>query len=365
MGSIRPDPPPRQGDPPTTERASSGRRAALLLALGGLAIFFGSFATWDTCPNVPCGGERLVFFVFWDRSGMDVGPGLVTVEIGFLLAVAGSGAFRRRGTSPFRIEAIGLALLALLIVAAYSVRTYVVPEFRTTGPRLGPFLVVVGAIVAAAASARLRPPDRASRAWALARRPALTVLVVGMEAWLVGLSGYIGFRIEPLTCAVVLVALGVGLWPGRLAVTRVKPPTLGVLIVLYGALALIAALFSDVGPGLLEGFPFAVLFGIVVLRVLELPVDTPQAGSSGGRTDAALATIGSTSGLRVAALLLTGAAMALLLGWLVAPQNLPLRLYALEDLPYDPAWLAWMLAAGLAIGGGMVIALVRAGRGSA
>ena len=119
-----------------------------------------------------------------------------------------------------------------------------------------------------------------------------------MEAWLIGLSGYIGFRIEPLTYAVVLVALGVGLWPGRLPVTRVKPPTMGVIIVLYGALALIAALFSDVGPGLLEGFPFAILFGIGVLRVLELPVETPQAGSSGGRIDATLAAIGSTSGLR-------------------------------------------------------------------
>ena len=103
MGSIRPDPPPRQGDPPTTERASRGSRAALLLALGGLAVFFGSFGTWDSCPNVPCGGGGLVFPTVWDRSGMDVGPGLVTVEIGFLLAVAGSArsgdAARRRSGS--------------------------------------------------------------------------------------------------------------------------------------------------------------------------------------------------------------------------------------------------------------------------
>jgi hypothetical protein len=318
-------------------------------------VFLGSLATWDSCPNVPCGGEQLVFFVFWDRSGTVVGPGLITVEIGFLLAVAGSAAVRRRGTSPFRVEALGLALLTLLIVAAYSVRTYVVPEFRTTGPRAGLLLVVVGAIVAAAASARLRPPDLALRAWALARRPALALLVVGMDAWLVGLSGYIGFRMEPLTYAVVLVALGLGLWPGRLPATRVTPPAMGVIIVLYGGLALAAALFSDVGPGLLEAFPIAILVGIVVLRVLELPVETPQAGSSEGRIDAALAAIGSTSGLRIAALLLTGAAMTLLLSWLL----LPLRLYALEDLPYDPVWLGWLLAAGLAIGGGLAAAVGR------
>lgn len=304
------------------------------------------------------------FFGLGSWSGMEAGPGLVTAVIGVPLAATGFAAVRRHGTSPFRPEVIGLAVLAFLIVVAYEIDWYVInwdaalAGARYLEPREGEILVEAGAILAAAGGVRLRRPDTAVRAWAVARRPALGLLLAGMVAWELGLGGKLGLRIAPLTYAVVLVALGVGLWPGPLHAIRVRPTTVGILIVLYGALALAAALFAGAGRGLLEIMPFAILLGIGVMRVLGLPTETPQAGSTPGSIDAALIAIASPTALRVAAALLAGAAIVLLVAGLT-PLGLPFSTYGVDGSPTDPAWPWWLLALGLLIAVGAVTGLVR------
>jgi hypothetical protein len=357
-GSVAAEPELATRNPPGSVGAGARRLAALFVALGGLALLYGSFDVWDTCPKIPCEGIGGLLALF-GRTGVEIGPGVVTAELGFLLAVTGLTAIRRHGTSPFRIEAIALALLALLAVAAYLVRTYGVPEFFAYGPDLGVYIVAGGAAVAAVASWRLRPPDRATRAWALAQRPALVLLIAGVAAWSLTMSGHLGVRIEPLTYALVLGALGVGLWPGRLPGTRLTPTTMAVLIVLYGALSFAGIVFGDLGLGLLQGAPVAVLIAFAVLAVLELPIEAPQVGAAAGRIDAAMAAIRSTTGLMIAALLLTGAAVVLLIARLVPAWSVALRLALTDGPPPEPAQTALLLVAGLAIEGGLAIAVAR------
>lgn len=330
--------------------------AAILLLLCGLAILSGSLMGWDTCPKVPCEGS-FGFFVLWERSGMDVGAGVVTAEIGFLLTIVGVSVVRRRGVLPFRSEAIGLAFLALLTIAAYAIRTYVFREFSTYGPQEGLYLIAIGGLLAAIASARLRPSDQASRERELAHRPSLALLIIGMAAWAIGLSGHLGFRVELLAYAVVLVALGLGLWPGLLPGTRLRPTTAGLLLLLYGAFWLAVAPFAGAGRGPLEAFPFAILLAVVAMRVLDLPIATPRGEPSDSRVEAVLTAMVSPSGLRVAALLLTNVTLVLLVARILLAGRLPPWLYALEGRPTNPAWLAWLLVAGLVIAGGTAIAL--------
>lgn len=337
---------------PTGVETGSRRGAALLVALGGLAVLVGSFKTWDI--------DGSGFFLV-PRSGIGIGLGVVTAELGLLLAAVGSMALRRRGMSPFRIEAIALALVALLAVAAYVLSAHVFPDFDTRGPRLGVFVVAGGAAMAAAASARLDPPDPVTRAWALARRFPLALLIGGMAFWGLAVSGNLGLSIEPLIYAVVLTSLGVGLWPGPVLRSRQTPPTIGLLIVIYGALSLIAIVFGGFALELLVAMPIVVLVVLVVLvapAVLELPFETPPAGSAPGRTDTILASIRSTSGLMVAALLLTGATIALLVARLLGTAGWFRGPILIDGPPDDPAWLV-CLAIGLAIGGGITIALRR------
>jgi hypothetical protein len=331
------------------------------VALGGLAVLVGSFGTWDICPKFPCEGA-FGFFALADRSGIGIGPGVVTAELGLLLAAVGTLAYRRRGMSPFRIEAIALALLALLAVGAYVVRTYLFPEFFTYGPELSFYLVVGGAALAALASARLHPPDRATRMWALLRRLPLALLITGTAVWALAVNGHLGLYVEPLTYAVVLISLGIGLWPGPLLGSRVSPPKVGLLIVLYGIVSLTAIVFGGFALELLAGMPIVVLVALVVLvlpAVLELPTETPRAGSATGRIDKTLASVGSISGLLVAALLLTGATMALLIVRLLATRGWFRELFLIDGTPDDPTWLVWLLVAGLAIGVGIAIAIRR------
>jgi hypothetical protein len=334
------------------------RRPPVFVALGGLAVLVGSFVVWDTCPKIPCEGS-FGLFALMPRSGLDIGPGVVTAEVGVLLVLTGVAAFREGGTSPFRTEAIGLGGLAVLLVAAYLIRTYLVPDFLTDGPDLGPYLVVGGAATAAIASARLRPPDLRTSAWWQARRAATALVVSGITIWSLSMTGYVAVGIEPLTYAVILVALGIGVWPSRLPMTRVKPVTIGVLVVLYGAVSLAAIVLGDFTIVLLEAMPLVVIVGVAVLGVLDLPVATTQPGSSVEWIDAALVAVRSIGGLLLAALLLTGAMLALLLIRLLAAEDLLFRLSWLGGEPADAQWLVVMVAAGLALAGGIGVAFAR------
>lgn len=337
---------------------SSGRRAAVFLGLGGLAVLYGSSVTWDVCPKIPCEGPGGLLSLF-ERSGIEIGPGIVTAELGLLLAMIGVNAFRRGGTSPFRIEAVALAVSAVLAVAVYLVRTYILPEFFTYGPDLGVYVVAGGAVVAAFASWQLPRSDSSSRAWAEARRVPLALLVAGGAVWILALRGHLGVRIEPLAFALVLISLGVGLWPTGLPITRLKSVTVGVLIAIYGVLALGGIVLGQVGLLLLEAAPIVVAVALLGLAVLELPTETPRAEGPEGRIDGATTAIGTKSGLLVAGLILTGVALILLISRLLHAGGVWVRLSLIDDAPTDPQWLVWLLAAGLAIGTAIAVKLAR------
>lgn len=264
--------------------------------------------------------------------------------------------------SPFRIEAIALALLTLLLLAVYVLSTHVLPDLDTDGPRLAVYLVAGGAAIAAVGSARLHPPDRATRKWALLRRLPLALLITGMAVWALAVSGHLGVYIEPMSYAVVLIALGIGLWPGPLLSSRVAPPKVGLLVVLYGIVSLTAIVFGGFGLALLAGMPIVVLVALGALtlpKVLELPTETPRVGSAAGPIDTTLASVGSVSGLLVAVLLLTGATMALLVVRLLALWRWFREPFLIDGSPDDPTWLVWLLAAGLVIGVGITVAIRR------
>ena len=91
-----------------------------------------------------------------DRSGIDIGPGIITLGLGVALALAGLDAFRRGGWSPVWALAVSMAFAAIVVAALFVGRTYVFAESLMYGPEYGIYLVVLGAVVAAAAGFRLR-----------------------------------------------------------------------------------------------------------------------------------------------------------------------------------------------------------------
>jgi hypothetical protein len=142
----------------------------------------------------------------------------------------------------------------------------------------------------------------------------------------------------------------------------VKPVTVGALIILYGGLSLTAIVIGGFTIGLLEAMPLVVLAGVAALGVLELPVVTMQPGSAIEPIDRALVAVRTKTGLMIAALLLTGVAMVLLLVRLVPSGDFIFRLSLIGREPADAQWLLGLLVAGVAMVGGIAIALARHGR---
>ena len=142
----------------------TGRRgAAIGLFLGGVVVALGSFATWDICPDTSCGRGGGGFMVLVDRSGIDTGPGIVTLGLGVALALAGLDAFRRGGWSPVWALAVTMALAAIAVAVLFVGRTYVFAETLMYGPGTGIGLIALGAVVAAIAGFRLRGASHIER----------------------------------------------------------------------------------------------------------------------------------------------------------------------------------------------------------
>jgi hypothetical protein len=133
---------------------TSGLQAARFVALGSLAVLVGSFAVWDTCPKIPCEGS-FGLLALMPRTGIDVGPGIITAGIGVGVLAARITAFRQRRIWLFRTESVFLGVLAVVIVVGYLIRTFLLPEFHTSGPDIGPYLVACGGFLVAVASASL------------------------------------------------------------------------------------------------------------------------------------------------------------------------------------------------------------------
>ena len=101
--------------------------------------------------------------VLVDRSGVDLGPGIVTLALGVALAMAGLDAIRRGGWSPVWALAVTMALAAIVVTVLFVGRTYVFAVTLMYGPGTGIYLVVLGAVVAAIAGFRLRGASHIER----------------------------------------------------------------------------------------------------------------------------------------------------------------------------------------------------------
>ncbi|HSH21342.1 MAG TPA: hypothetical protein VK992_01830 [Candidatus Caenarcaniphilales bacterium] len=340
---------------------AAGRGAAVALAFAGVAIVLGSLMTWEWCPYAPCGGEGLVFPVFVDRSGIDVAAGVLTAEIGLLLGLAGIAAFRRGGMLSWRREASALAVLPPLILTTYVVWVHVLPHFGVS-VGYGVYVVAGGSAVAAVAWRRLRPGDDASIASARARRVPFALLIAATALWSLAVLRHFPMRLEPLIYSVVLGALGVGMWPGRLRPRRLEAPLVGVGILLYGAFALVAIVAGASSLLLLEAAPLAVFVGLAASHVRwQLPpLDPPLLRGRLERTAArARLAMRSTSTLLFGALLLIS--VALLLSGMRAVAGFEVgRLSWIDPLPTATPTSLAMLVAGLAIGVAIAARLARA-----
>lgn len=344
-------------DSSSHEAARTQRRLALVIVFGGLALLYGSFQPWDTCTKRPCEGDFGLFSLV-SRSGVSIGWGVVTAELGLFLAAAGVIAFRRPRTFAFRLETTAFGLLASTVIVAYFIRTFIVPEFFAYGPKLGLVVAAGGAVLATLASFRMRPGDPASKAWARSCRPALALLLGGVVLWGLAVTGQIGLGVEPVTLALVLIALGAGAWPGRIPGMRATAATTGALIAVSGALALASILFAEFNPDVLAITPFAIVLVLIVINVLDVPVGEPGTRTR-TKIDVGIAAVRSRTGWLVTTLVLTAGTVLLLIGRLIAPDSQLIRPFLIERVPSDPAWLVGLVALGLCIVGGTVIALAR------
>ncbi len=139
----------------TASRAVRGRRvAAAGLLLTGVAIALGSVLPWASYNSLLNSG--------YERSGVDLGPGTATLGLGIVLAVIGGDATRRGGVTPVWSVALAAALLTLVPVALFVLRSFRESNYRSLGDFMyhvigfGVGLIVVAAVIATAASIRLR-----------------------------------------------------------------------------------------------------------------------------------------------------------------------------------------------------------------
>jgi hypothetical protein len=136
-------------------RAGGRQRSTIGLAIGGLAVFLGSFMTWSTCPDSSCGGSG-GFPASFPMSGIEFGLGVVTAILGVQLALAGVDAYRRRGATRWWSVELLISVIVLIVIGAHLITRHVMPAHPLHGPNIGAIVVVIGAAAAAVASTRLR-----------------------------------------------------------------------------------------------------------------------------------------------------------------------------------------------------------------
>lgn len=134
--------------------------AALALVLSGAATVDGSLRDWGACSKEPCEGAGGLFHLFW-RTGVDLGPGVVTAVLGVALVFAGLFALLFRGAPLSWALPLVLASSQLLVLGAWVVRISLFPHYTVYITGIGFPLVVAGGLIALAASWRLRQVVRA------------------------------------------------------------------------------------------------------------------------------------------------------------------------------------------------------------
>jgi hypothetical protein len=138
--------------------------AAAILLVGGFLVVLGSFSAWGACSQDPCHPALLGLMHFYERSGIDVGWGIVTAVLGCVLLLLGVSALRGRARRPL-VER-GAALGIVLAVGLHLLLTTFGPSAADDGLTgtlyIGGYVTVLGAVVVLVGSTHPRA-DRKSR----------------------------------------------------------------------------------------------------------------------------------------------------------------------------------------------------------
>ena len=88
------------------------RAAAVILLAGGIMVVLGSLSVWGACSQEPCDPELLGLMHIYERSGVDLGWGIMTTALGAVVLLLGVDALRGRARRPLgeRLAALGILL---------------------------------------------------------------------------------------------------------------------------------------------------------------------------------------------------------------------------------------------------------------
>lgn len=132
---------------------------AAALLVGGMLVVLGSFSDWGACPQEPCDPDLFGLMHIFERSGVDLGWGIVTAALGVAVLLLGVNTLRGRGRRPF-VERLAAVSILLAVGVHLYLATYGGPADMLSGPPyIGVYMTVIGAVVVLVASLS-RPRDR-------------------------------------------------------------------------------------------------------------------------------------------------------------------------------------------------------------
>jgi len=140
------------GRPGTDGPSATPYTVPFILLAGGFLVILGSFSVWGACSAYPCtvgDTELLQFPSAYERSGVDLGWGIVTAVLGAVVVVAALSVQlgrRRHGL----VEGLSAAGVLLAVGLHLYLSTYgpSAADDGLTGPAYsGVYLTVIGALV--------------------------------------------------------------------------------------------------------------------------------------------------------------------------------------------------------------------------
>jgi hypothetical protein len=150
------------------------------LVLAGHLAFFGSFMTWDICPDSSCNRPGVGgLMAIWPTSGVEFGPGIVTAILGAVLVAVGLVGLRRSSRLVGLASVVSGGLIVVTCIA-FFVRLHVFPEGRYYGPDMGLVAVLVSGVIAIGAGRRI--VDHAPAEQSMASSGAPTVALSASDA---------------------------------------------------------------------------------------------------------------------------------------------------------------------------------------
>jgi len=127
-------------------------RAAAILIAGGILVVLGSFSDWGACAQEPCDPELLGLMHLYERSGIDMGWGILTAALGAAALLLGINTLRSHRRRPL-FEGLAAVGIFLAVGVHLYLETYGGPANRLIGPpHIGVYMTVMGAVVVLGAS---------------------------------------------------------------------------------------------------------------------------------------------------------------------------------------------------------------------